>query len=119
MTEQLWRNVSLTSFLLLLIGSTVVFAGQTQKGSDIQFYGFLCMDAAYDTSRMSDTQIPVFVRSEDPNAPGAAPENQSEFTLYTRMTRFGLNLSGSEVETIGSPKLTGMNQIIKRKEIFN
>ena len=119
MTEQLWRNVSLASFLLLLIGSTVVFAGQTQKGSDIQFYGFLCMDAAYDTSRMSDTQIPVFVRSEDPNAPGAAPENQSEFTLYTRMTRFGLNLSGGEVEAIGSPKLTGMNQIIKRKEIFN
>ena len=107
----LWRNVGLTSFLLLLIGSTIVFAGQTQKGSKIQFYGFLRMDMAYDTSRMSDTQIPVFVRSEDPNAPGAAPENQSEFTLYTRMTRFGLNLSGGEVEAIGSPKLTGRIEV--------
>ena len=111
MTEHSWRNVSITSFLLLLIGSTIVFAGQTQKGSKIQFYGFLRMDAAYDTSRMSDTQIPVFVRSEDPNAPGAAPENQSEFTLYTRMTRFGLNLGGGEVEAIGSPKLTGRIEV--------
>ena len=111
MTEHLWRNVGLISFLLLLIGSTVVFAGQTQKGSKIQFYGFLRMDAAYDTSRMSDTQIPVYVRSEDPNAPGAAPENQSEFTLYTRMTRFGLNLGGGEVEAIGSPKLTGRIEV--------
>ena len=111
MTDHLWRNVGLTAFLLLLIGSTVVFAGQTQKGSKIQFYGFLRMDAAYDTSRMSDTQIPVFVRSEDPNAPGAAPENQSEFTLYTRMTRFGLNLGGGEVEAIGSPKLTGRIEV--------
>ena len=111
MTNHLWRNVGLTSFLLLLIGSTVVFAGQTQKGSSIQFYGFLRMDAAYDTSRMSDTQIPVYVRSEDPNAPGAAPENQSEFTLYTRMTRFGLNLGGGEVEAIGSPKLTGRIEV--------
>lgn len=111
MTDHLWRNVGLTSFLLLLIGSTVVFAGQTQKGSDIQFYGFLRMDAAYDTSRMSDTQIPVFVRSEDPNAPGAAPENQSEFTLYTRMTRFGLNLGGGELKAIGSPKLTGRIEV--------
>ena len=74
MTEHLWRNVSITSFLLLLIGSTIVFAGQTQKGSKIQFYGFLRMDMAYDTSRMSDTQIPVFVRSEDPNAPGGCPQ---------------------------------------------
>ena len=111
MTNHLWRNVGLTSFLLLLIGSTVVFAGQTQKGSKIQFYGFLRMDAAYDTSRMSDTQIPVFVRSEDPNAPGAAPENQSEFTLYTRMTRFGLNLGGGELKAIGSPKLTGRIEV--------
>ena len=69
----LWRNVGLTSFLLLLIGSTVVFAGQTQKGSKIQFYGFLRMDMAYDTSRMSDTQIPVFVRSEDPEVPQRCP----------------------------------------------
>ena len=46
MTEHLRRNIGLTSFLLLLISSTVVFAGQTQKGSDIQFYGFLRMDPA-------------------------------------------------------------------------
>ena len=111
MTDHLWRNVGLTSFLLLLISSTVVFAGQTQKGSKIQFYGFLRMDAAYDTSRMSDTQIPVYVLSEDPENPKGAPENQSEFTLYTRMTRFGLNLSGSEVEAIGSPKLTGRIEV--------
>ena len=107
MRIRLWKNVSLVSFVLLLIGSITVFAGQTQKGSDIQFYGFLRMDIAYNTSRMSDTQIPVFVLSEDPNAPSAASENQSEFTLYTRMTRFGLNLGGGEVEAIGSPKLTG------------
>ena len=43
--------------------------------------------------------------------PGAAPENQSEFTLYTRMTRFGLNLGGGEVEAIGSPKLTGRIEV--------
>ena len=68
MTNHLWRNVGLTSFLLLLIGSTVVFAGRP-RGIRDSIYGFLRMDMAYDTSRMSDTQIPVFVRSEDPNAP--------------------------------------------------
>lgn len=106
-----WKNASFISFVVLLIGSTAVLAGQTQKGSDIQFYGFLRMDTAYDTSRMSDTQIPVYVHSEDPNAPGAAPENQSEFTLYTRMTRFGLNLGGSELGAIGSAKLTGRIEV--------
>lgn len=107
----LWKNVSLISFIVLLISSTVVFAGQTQKGSAIQLYGFLRMDMAYDTSRMSDTQIPVFVRSEDPNTPGAAPENQSEFTLYPRMTRLGLNLDGGEIAAIDSPKLTGRVEV--------
>ena len=111
MRIHLWKNVSLVSFIVLLIGSTAVFAGGTQKGSEIQFYGFLRMDMAYNASRMSDTQIPVFVLSEDPNAPGAAPENQSEFTLYTRMTRFGVNLDGGEVEAIGSPKLTGRIEV--------
>ena len=47
MRIHLWKNVSLVSFVLLLIGSITVFAGQTQKGSDIQFYGFLRMDMAY------------------------------------------------------------------------
>ena len=110
------RNLSLITVVAWLIGSTVVFADQTQKGSDIQFYGFLRMDAAYDTSRMSDTQIPAYVLSEDPKALAAegvkaAPENQSEFTLYTRMTRFGFNLQGGKVEAMGSPKLTGRMEV--------
>jgi len=100
----------------LLMGSTVVLADQTKKGSDIQCYGFLRMDAAYDSSRLSDTQVPAYVLSEDPKALAAkgvkaAPENQDEFTLYTRMTRLGFNLKGAKVEGMGAPKLTGRMEV--------
>jgi hypothetical protein len=110
------KNLSLAIIAGLLISSTVAFADKTAKGSNIQFYGFARMDAAFNTSRMSDTQIPVFVLSEDPKAlkaegVRAAPENRSEFTLYTRMTRIGLNLSGAEVKAIGAPTLTGRMEV--------
>lgn len=35
------RNQSLITVAAWLIGSTTLFADQTKKGSDIQFYGFL------------------------------------------------------------------------------
>ena len=110
MTNHLWRNVGLSSFLLLLIGSTVVFAGQTQKGSEIQFT-FLRMDMAYDTSRMSDTQIPVFVRSEDPKRPRCCPRKPERIHTLYPYDPLRLNLGGGEVEAIGSPKLTGRIEV--------
>lgn len=116
MQIDLRRHLWLITFAALLMGSTVVFADQTKKGSDIQFYGFLRMDAAYDSSRLSDTQVPAYVLSEDPKALAAkgvkaAPENQDEFTLYTRMTRLGFNLTGAKVKGMGAPKLTGRMEV--------
>jgi hypothetical protein len=83
------------------------------SGSSLKLYGFLRLDAAYDSERFNDPQIPYFVRSPDPAAPvgtGAA-KGLDEFTMHARLTRLGLLLDAGEVDGLGNPDLSGKVEV--------
>jgi len=96
-----------TAFLLLPAGASaqqdhepedfkmVEWKDLVGTGSKIQFYGFVRADGIYSDSRMNDPAITAFVLSEDPMAPAAvgAEENDDEFTMHARLTRFGMNFT--------------------------
>ncbi len=106
------RKVSLTSALLALIAlSTPGVAGAqddasvlTKLGSALSFYGFLRIDAVYDTDPLNDTQVPTFATSDS-----TADHGDADFSLYTRLTRLGLAFDGGEVMDGGA--LTGKLEI--------
>jgi hypothetical protein len=81
--------------------------------SKFKLYGFLRLDGIYDDSRPNNTQIPAFIRSEDPNAPAAiaSSRNAEDFSIYPRLTRFGIDFDGPEVPLFGHPKTTGKLEI--------
>jgi hypothetical protein len=65
---------------------------------DIQFYGFIKGDAAYDTSRVTTGNYVVWVNSEATN------DNDDEFNLTANETRLGFNFAGpktASMETSG------------------
>ncbi|MGE3164855.1 MAG: DcaP family trimeric outer membrane transporter [Planctomycetota bacterium] len=78
----------------------------TKMGSMLKIYGFLRVDGVYDTSELSDTQVGVFVRSEDPTT--GQSQDDDDFSLYTRLTRLGLDLVGPNV---GKAQLTGKVEV--------
>jgi hypothetical protein len=81
----------------------------SKQGSKFTLYGFLRIDAQYDTSRMNSTQTPAWVRSEDPTAPASigAPEDASDFNMHPKLTRLGLDFEGPTVAGLGDAKITG------------
>ena len=78
-------------------------------GSRFQLYGFLRLDAYHDDSRPNNTQLPSFIKSEDPNAPAAfrAPINKDDFTMSAKLTRLGLNFFGPKVGGLGDAQVLG------------
>jgi len=65
---------------------------------DVQFYGYIKGDAAYDTSRTTTGNFVVWTDSE------AAKDNDDEFNLTANETRLGLAISGPKngrIETSG------------------
>ena len=81
--------------------------------SRFRLYGFLRLDAIYDDSRPNHTQIPGFIRSEDPAAPAAigSARNSDDLTIHPRLTRFGLDFFGPETESLGGAKTSGKAEI--------
>lgn len=81
--------------------------------SKFKLYGFLRLDAIYDDSRPNNTQIPAFIRSEDPDAPAAiaSPRNSEDFTMHPRLTRFGIDFDGPQIGLLGEAKPTGKLEI--------
>jgi hypothetical protein len=81
--------------------------------SKIKLYGFLRLDAIYDDSCPNNTQIPAFIRSEDPTAPAPimSEHNSEDFTLQPRLTRFGIDFEGPELSGLGKPEPTGKLEI--------
>ncbi len=111
--------------LLLALLPTPAF-GQEEAGSDVvhwsdlfgtdvrfSLYGFLRGDIQYSDSRFNDVQIPGYVQSEDPTAaPAVGAENDdSEFSLHARLTRFGINLVAPELDALHGGELTGTVEI--------
>jgi hypothetical protein len=81
--------------------------------SRFKLYGFLRLDAIYDDSRPSNTQVPAFIRSEDPAAPAAvmSERNTDDFTIHPRLTRFGIDFAGPNVALLGGATTTGKLEI--------
>lgn len=84
-------------------------SGTSSLGSMFKLYGFLRVDAMYDTARPNNTQLPVWIRSEDPNAPAGvrAASNTEDFNLHPKLTRVGFDFDGGKVGGLGDPAVTG------------
>ncbi|MBL8857280.1 MAG: hypothetical protein JNL28_02085 [Planctomycetes bacterium] len=83
-------------------------------GGRFRFYGFLRVDAQFDTSRANNTQTIGWILSEDPAAPagvGAGGKNKEDFTLHPRLTRFGFDFMGGKVESLGDAEVTGKIEV--------
>ena len=79
--------------------STLV-AGQAK----IKFYGFIRFDMIYDDSRPNSFESPLYIFSEDP---ALGPENQQNFTMHPRLTRFGFDLKGRPLSRVGGAAVAG------------
>lgn len=77
----------------------------TKAGSFLEFYGFLRIDALYDSKRMSDTQIAQWVN------PAGGANDDPDFTMHGRLTRLGVNLKGQDLKDLWDAKLTGTLEI--------
>jgi hypothetical protein len=77
-------------------------------GNRLKFYGFLRLDMVTDSTRPDSSQSAFYILSEDPRAGGAHAQN---FTLYPRLTRFGINFAGPAVPSLGNSKLSGRLEI--------
>lgn len=64
--------------------------------SRLQFYGFFREDVIIDDSRPDSFQSPLFILSE----PAGAVDREN-FTMHPRLTRFGLNLLGPSITSLG------------------
>jgi hypothetical protein len=75
----------------------------TRSGIPLKFYGFLRLDAYYNTARMNSVVLPFTVNAEDGTQ---AKENDDQFMLDPRLTRFGFDvLPGKAGETQVNGKL--------------
>lgn len=77
--------------------ATIDWQDLTKSGYPIRFYGFLRMDAYYNTARMNSVVLPATVRPEGPR------RNDNQFELDPRLTRFGFDITPVKV---GSSTLT-------------
>ena len=73
----------------------------------IKFYGFLRLDMAYDSHRTDDGNAPQFVLNHNSGAFG----NDEELSIHSRLTRFGIELTGSPLDVMGTPELSGRLEI--------
>ncbi len=71
-----------------------------RSGSPLKFYGFLRMDAYYNTARMDSVILPSRMLSETDGTPaaGQAKRNDDQYALDPRLTRFGVDVTGPEVD---------------------
>jgi hypothetical protein len=90
-------------------GEAMTWKDFSALGSRFQIYGFLRADAYYDDSRPNSVTLPAFIRTEDQTAPASvrAPQHEDDFTIQTKLTRFGINFKGPEIGGLGDPKVSG------------
>ena len=61
---------------------------------DIQLYGYLKLDAAYDTSRINNGNYAQWVESESPN------DDDDQFNMTANQSRFGVKINGPDGEAM-------------------
>lgn len=74
--------------------------------SRLQFYGILRQDVIFDDSRPDAFQSALFILSEPP-----AQKDRENFTMYPRLSRLGINVTGPTVEAVGGARLSGRLEI--------
>lgn len=84
-------------------------SGTTSLGSMFSLYGWLRLDTIWDDSRANNTQVPAYIRSEDPTAPAgfAAKNNSSDLNIHPKLTRIGVNFTGPKLAGLGDATVTG------------
>jgi len=80
--------------------------GRPARGESLQFYGFIRQDVLFDDSRPDAAQTPLFILSEP-----AGAANRENFTMHPRLTRFGVNLAGPALASMGGARLSGKLEI--------
>jgi hypothetical protein len=70
------------------------------KGFPIKFYGFFRLDTYYNTARMDSVILPgrMLPETEGTPAAGQAKRNDDQFAFDPRLTRFGFDISGPDVD---------------------
>ena len=74
--------------------------------SRLQFYGFVRQDLIFDDSRPDASQTPLFILSEP-----AGAADRGSFTMHPRLTRFGINLNGPQLDATGGARIGGRIEI--------
>ena len=82
-------------------------------GSRFKLYGYLRLDMIYDDSRPNNTQLPAYIRSEDPTAPASvrSKSNNSDFNMHPKLTRLGLDFTGPVVAGLGDAQVLGKLEV--------
>lgn len=78
-----------------------------KKFKYVEPYGFVRLDAIFDDSKMSNSQFPFWVESEDTGAGNR--RNDSRANLHARLTRVGLKLKPRKLGE--AAKLTGQVEV--------
>ncbi len=82
-------------------------------GAKFKLYGYLRVDAIRDDSRANNTQLPAYIRSEDPAAPAGfkAKHNSSDFNIHPKLTRIGLDATGPKIAALGDAQSSGKLEV--------
>lgn len=71
-------------------GTTTLVPKPVWSNLDIQLYGYLKLDAAYDTSRINNGNYAKWVESESTN------DNDDQFNMTANETRLGMRINGPD-----------------------
>ena len=102
------KRTSIVLCAALALSLVWVSSGQAQErfslwsSVDVQFYGFIKLDAAYDTSR---TSVGNFYQWVDPDH---GRQNDDQFNMTANQTRLGFNFTGPSV---GAAQTTGKVEV--------
>jgi len=87
-----WAWIALTGLMTLALCSSAV-AGNVGSKYDVDLYGYVKLDAAFDSQKTAAGDILLFVLPE-------GPERDEEFTMTARQTRFGLKVKGPDSDSV-------------------
>ncbi|MBA2525143.1 MAG: hypothetical protein H0V18_05060 [Pyrinomonadaceae bacterium] len=73
------------------------------EGNKLKLYGFIRLDLLFDSQQPNNPQSILFIKSPDPRT---GNEN-GDFTMHPRLTRFGIDYSGPRIAKLGNAELTG------------
>lgn len=86
------RFLTIAILACVVMGVSQVSAGTVGSKFDVNLYGYVKLDAVYDSQRNAVGDIELFVMPE-------RGEKDSEFTMTARQSRFGFNVSAPETDS--------------------